>query len=362
MPILLDPARAPTLARLLQETDTTGLDWRLDPAGAGERAIAGIAALEHAGAQELAFIANPRYQDQLAGAQAGAVIVTDAVARAHREAGGNAVLVVCADPYLMYARVGLWFERQRRDTPPGQVHPSAVIAADAVLDPTASVGPLAVIEPGARIGAGAVIGAGCMIGRGCQIGPDSLLHPRVTLYAGVRVGARAVIHSGAVLGADGFGFAPDSTRAKGAWTRIPQFGGVCIGDDVDIGANTTIDRGALDDTVIGNGVKLDNQIMIAHNCQVGDHTAMAACVGIAGSTTIGSRCMIAGAAMIGGHLRIGDDVFVSGATAVFSNLEKPGRYTGIFPGTEHREWERNAVAVRHLADLARRVKALEKKG
>ncbi|MBX6317528.1 UDP-3-O-(3-hydroxymyristoyl)glucosamine N-acyltransferase [Pigmentiphaga sp.] len=373
MPILLDTTNAPVLQRLLDETDTSGLTWTIEPGGAqalppGEIRVAGIANLERAGPQEISFVANPRYQSQLTDARAAAVLVTPEVAQAYRESLREAgrldhalTLVVCNSPYLMFARIGQWFDKQIHPQPPGSIHPSAVVDPGAEVDPSAHVGPLAVIEKGAQVGPRARIGAGCYVGEGCRIGADSVLHPRVTLYRGVVMGARCIILSGAVIGEDGFGFAPDPSRAKGAWCKIPQFGGVRIGDDVEIGANTTIDRGALDDTVIGNGVKIDNQIMIGHNCQIGDHTAMAACVGIAGSTTIGQRCSIGGAAMIGGHLKIGDDVFISAATPVHSNIDKPGQYTGFFPMTEHAQWERNAVAVRHLATMAKRIKALEKK-
>jgi len=176
----------------------------------------------------------------------------------------------------------------------------------------------------------------------------------------VRIGARAILHSGVVLGADGFGFAPDPTLGQGAWGKIAQLGGVRIGDDVEIGANTTIDRGALEDTEIGDGVKLDNQIMLGHNVRVGEHTAMAACVGVAGSTVIGSRCTIGGAAMLSGHLTLADDVHISGGTAVTSNILQPGRYTGVYPYAEHGEWQRNAAVLQQLSQLRRRLRALEK--
>ncbi len=209
------------------------------------------------------------------------------------------------------------------------------------------------------IGRGTRLGPGCIIAAGSSLGQDCLLHARVTLYHGVKVGDRAILHSGCVLGADGFGFAPDP-RTRGAWAKIAQLGGVELGDDVEIGANTTVDRGALDNTILGNGVKLDNQIMIGHNCQVGDHTAMAACVGVAGSTIIGKRCTLAGAAMTAGHITLGDDVHISGATAVTSNIHKPGRYTGVFPYSEHSDWQRNAAVLPQLGALRRRLRALER--
>ncbi len=217
------------------------------------------------------------------------------------------------------------------------------------------------IESGARLAAGVRIGAGCVIGAGSSIGADSLLHAHVTLYHGVHVGARAILHSGVVLGADGFGFAPDP-RTPGAWAKIAQLGGVRIGDDVEIGANTTVDRGAVEDTVLGDGVKLDNQIMIGHNCRIGDHTAMAACVGVAGSTIMGQRCVIGGAAMFAGHLALGDDVHISGGTAVTSDIPKAGRYTGIFPVAEHGAWQHNAAVIGQLAQIRKRLRAAERQG
>jgi UDP-3-O-[3-hydroxymyristoyl] glucosamine N-acyltransferase len=235
-----------------------------------------------------------------------------------------------------------------------------VVADDATIEAGVRIGPHCVVESGARIGRDTVLGPGCVIGAGSSVGPGSRLHAHVTLYEGVTVGARAIIHSGAVLGADGFGFAPDPSLGKGAWGKIPQLGGVTIGDDVEIGANTTIDRGALEDTLVSDGVKLDNQIMVGHNCRIGAHTAMAACVGVAGSTTIGERCTIGGAAMLSGHLTLGDDVHISGGTAVTSNISKPGRYTGVFPYAEHGDWQRNAAVIQQLAQLRRRVRTLEK--
>jgi UDP-3-O-[3-hydroxymyristoyl] glucosamine N-acyltransferase len=211
------------------------------------------------------------------------------------------------------------------------------------------------------IGAGAVIGervllmAGAVVEAGAVIGDDCVLHPRVVVHHGCVVGARCILHAGAVIGADGFG----NAWAGDHWEKIPQIGRAVLGDDVEIGANTTIDRGALADTVIERGVRLDNLIHIAHNCRVGAHTAMAACVGVAGSTSIGANCMIGGAAMISGHLKIGDRVHISGGTLVAKNLDKPGQYTAVYPLATHKEWLGNAAHVRQLGKLAARVKQLE---
>ncbi|CAB3823277.1 UDP-3-O-(3-hydroxymyristoyl)glucosamine N-acyltransferase [Achromobacter sp. SIMBA_011] len=364
MPVLLDLARAPTLEALLSAANTQGMDWRISaPAGADPLRVCGIGTLASASGHEISFLANPKYQSQLAATQAGAVIVSADVAETLEAAGADRprfTLVVCKHPYLLYARVAQWFDAARRPALPASTHPSAVVAPDAHIEEDVRIGPNCVIESGARIGRGSVLGAGCVIGVGSSIGPDSRLHAHVTLYEGVKIGARAIIHSGAVLGADGFGFAPDPSLGKGAWGKIPQLGGVTVGDDVEIGANTTIDRGALEDTVVGNGVKLDNQIMVAHNCRIGAYTAIAACVGVAGSTTIGERCTIGGAAMLSGHLTLGDDVHISGGTAVTSNISKPGRYTGVYPYAEHGEWQRNAAVIQQLAQLRRRLRTLEK--
>jgi UDP-3-O-[3-hydroxymyristoyl] glucosamine N-acyltransferase len=364
MPLLLDPARAPSLDELLADTDTQGLEWQISasPGGALPK-IQGLGTLASAGPAEISFLANPRYQGLLPGTQAAAVIVSPEVeqALAVQVPPPHFARVVCKNSYLLYARVAQWFDRARQPVLAAGVHPSAVVAQDVVIEADVRVGPHCVIESGARIGRNTVVGPGCIIGSGSVIGPDSLLHARVTLYAGVTVGARAILHSGAVLGADGFGFAPDSALGKSAWGKIPQLGGVTVGDDVEIGANTTVDRGALEDTVIGDGVKLDNQIMVAHNVRIGAHTAVAACVGIAGSTTIGQRCTIGGASMLSGHLTLADDVHISGGTAITSNISSPGRYTGVFPYAEHGEWQRNAAVIQQLGQLRRRVRALEHK-
>jgi UDP-3-O-[3-hydroxymyristoyl] glucosamine N-acyltransferase len=363
MPVFLEPAKAPTLEALLAEVFTDGLSWHIEAETMPH--VAGIGTLGSAGPSEITFLANAHYAEQLGRTHAAAVILTPEAARA-LDAGHEPAFarVVCSDPYLLYARVAQWFDAQMRPAVGTFVHPSAVVADDAVLEDDVCLGPQVVIEGGTRIGRGSVIGAGCVIGADCEIGPASLLHARVTLYSRVRIGARAIVHSGAVLGADGFGFAPDAMAAsrgeRGRWVKIPQLGGVVIGDDVEIGANTTIDRGALEDTAIGHGVKLDNQIMIAHNVRVGDFTAMAACVGIAGSTRIGSRCTLGGAAMISGHLELGDDVHISGGTLVSASIAKPGRYTAVYPLAEHGEWQRNAAVVQQLARLRRRLQAVER--
>jgi UDP-3-O-[3-hydroxymyristoyl] glucosamine N-acyltransferase len=299
-------------------------------------AIERLAPLEGAGPRELSFLSNPRYRQQLAGSAAGCVIVGAAM---QDEALARGACIVAEDPYLYFARLTrLW---KQRHAPAGgsRIHPSAVVDPAAFVDPTATIGALCVVERGARIGAGTVLKARVSIGEDCVIGERCTLHP------------------GVVIGADGFGFAPHA----GQWEKIEQLGAVRIGNDVDIGANTCIDRGALQDTVIEDGVKLDNLIQIAHNCRIGRHTAIAACTGIAGSTTVGAHCTVGGAAMIVGHITIADHTFVSAGTFVGRSILKPGHYTGIFPMDDNASWEKNAATLRQLHQLRERIKALEKK-
>ncbi|WP_322846069.1 UDP-3-O-(3-hydroxymyristoyl)glucosamine N-acyltransferase [Pseudomonas sp. B33.4] len=318
--------------------------------GDPETQITGLATLQEAGPAQLSFLANPQYRKYLAGSQAAALLLKEADAEGF---AGNALVV--PDPYLAYARISHLFDPKPKAT--SGIHPSAVIAADAVVDPTASVGPFVVIEAGARIGAQVTLGAHCVIGARSEIGEGGWLAPRVTLYHDVRIGQRVVIQSGAVLGGEGFGFANE----KGIWQKIAQIGGVTIGDDVEIGVNTAIDRGALADTVIGNGVKLDNQIQIAHNVQVGDHTAMAACVGISGSTKIGKHCMLAGGVGLVGHIDICDNVFLTGMTMVTHSITEPGAYSSGTAMQPAAEWRKSAARIRQLDDIARRLKQLEKR-
>jgi UDP-3-O-[3-hydroxymyristoyl] glucosamine N-acyltransferase len=318
--------------------------------GEADREIDGLATLQEAGPTQLSFLANPQYRKFLATSRAGAVLLKAADAEAY---AGCALVV--ADPYLAYARISHLFDPKPRAAT--GVHPSAVVAADAQVDPSASVGACAVIESGAVIGAGTTIGAQCFIGARSVIGEGGWLAPRVTLYHDVRIGQRVVIQSGAVLGGEGFGFANE----KGVWQKIAQIGGVTIGDDVEIGVNTAIDRGALADTVIGNGVKLDNQIQIAHNVHIGDHTAMAACVGISGSARIGKHCTLAGGVGLVGHIEICDNVFISGMTMVTRSITEPGAYSSGTAMQPIGEWRKSAARIRQLDDMYRRLHHLEKR-
>jgi UDP-3-O-[3-hydroxymyristoyl] glucosamine N-acyltransferase len=306
-----------------------------------------VASLASATAGSITFLSSERYRSSLAGTRASAVVLAPATA-------GLTTLpkIVHANPYAYYARLVALLNPFDRPSP--GVHPSAVV--DSEIPESVSVGANAVIGRRVLIGEGVCIAPGCILGDEVAIGADSYLHPNVTIAARCTLGARAVVQSGAVIGGDGFGFAKESGR----WVKIPQIGRVVIGDDVEIGANTTIDRGALEDTVIGNDVKLDNQIQIAHNVRIGDHTAIAGCVGIAGSTSIGSRCTIGGAAMIIGHLEIVDDVHVSAGTLIGKDISRPGQYTGSFPMDVHQSWLKNAAKVRHLDEMHRKLRLLEK--
>jgi UDP-3-O-[3-hydroxymyristoyl] glucosamine N-acyltransferase len=317
--------------------------------GPADKQITGLATLKEAGPDQVSFLANPQYRKFLATTQAAAVLLKPADAEGY---AADALLV--PDPYLAYARISHLFDPKPKAAV--GVHPTAVVAPDAFVDPAASVGAYAVIESGARIAAGVTIGAHCFIGARSVIGEGGWLAPRVTLYHDVRIGQRVVIQSGAVLGGEGFGFANE----KGVWQKIAQIGGVTIGDDVEIGVNTAIDRGAMDDTRIGNGVKLDNQIQIAHNVQIGDHTAMAACVGISGSAKIGKHCMLAGGVGLVGHIEICDGVFVTGMTMVTRSITEPGSYSSGTAMQPAAEWRKSAARMRHLDDMARRLQHLEK--
>ena len=320
--------------------------------GSSSQPVLGIAPLGSAGAQDISFVTGAKYASQLAATQAGCVIVPPSL----RDAAADRTAIIAPDPYLYYARLTQWWVRQTRTVPPAGVHGTAVVDASSALDPTATVGAFAVIEAGAVVGAHAVIGAHAVVGEGARVGAYTRLSAHVQLGAGCSVGERCVIHGGVVIGADGFGFAP----GPAGWEKIEQLGAVRIGNDVEIGANTCIDRGALDDTVIEDGVKLDNLIQIAHNVHIGRNSAMAACVGVAGSARIGSGCTVGGGAGILGHLELADGVHVSSFTLVSRSIRKPGVYSGVFPFDDNASWEKNAATLRQLHALRDRLRALEK--
>jgi len=319
-------------------------------AGDADVPVSGVGTLQAAGPEEISFLANPRYRRYLDSTRAAAVILSEADA-----AASPVPALIAKDPYLTYARVATLLHPLPRHE--SGVDPSAVIAGDARLGEGVSVGPCAVIESGAVIGERAYIGPGCTLGRNTEIGADSRLTARVTVCQGVTIGARCILHPGAVIGADGFGIARDGE----GWLKVPQVGAVVIGDDVEIGANTTIDRGAIGDTVIGDGVKLDNQIQVGHNVVIGEHTVVAGCTGISGSAVIGRRCMIAGQVGIAGHLEIADDVVVTGQTLVASTIREAGVYSSALTMDAARSWRRNAARFRQLDDMAKRLKRLERR-
>lgn len=303
-------------------------------AGNPDLVISGLAPLIKAGADQISFLSHPRYEGQLATSQAGCVIVSASFEAA---ASLKHAAIIADDPYLYFARLTRLWKREHQKTGGIRIHPSAVIDPEAQIADDAVIGPLCVIERGARVGSG------------------SVLKSRVTLGEDCVVGSRCLLHSGVVIGADGFGFA----LHQGQWEKIEQLGAVRIGDDVEIGANTCIDRGALDDTVIEDGVKLDNLIQIGHNVHIGRHTAMAGCVGVAGSAHIGAHCTVGGGAIVLGHLTLADHVHISAASVVTRSILQPGQYTGMFPLDSNANWEKNAASLKQLSRLRERIKALE---
>jgi UDP-3-O-[3-hydroxymyristoyl] glucosamine N-acyltransferase len=325
--------------------------------GSPQATIQRFASLAKATSSDASFLANPKYQDQLKATHAGVLILKDA--ELARAAGLEAAVIETPDPYLYFAQAATWMlERTRaQDVVETQVHPTASIHPSARVGQRVRISPHVVIEDDVLIADDVDIGAGTVIESGVRIGAGSTVAPRVTIGRQCVIGCRAVIHSGVVIGSDGFGFAPRPDRS---WLKIPQVGAVWIGDDVEIGANTTIDRGTLDDTRIGHGVKLDNQIQIAHNVVIGDHTAIAACVGIAGSAVIGAHCQIAGAAGVLGHLTIAEGTVIGPMSLVMSSIDTAGKYVGVFPLQAQSDWERSAVVVRRLPELRRTVQNLKK--
>jgi UDP-3-O-[3-hydroxymyristoyl] glucosamine N-acyltransferase len=319
-----------------------------DVLGDGQTPIRRVATLASADAGDIAFLANRKYRAQLQSTQAAAVILAPAVAD---EFSGPRIVV--ANPYAYYARVASLLNPMRQGF--SGIHPSAVVAS--AMPASVAVGSHVSIGRGVTLGDGVVVHPGCVIGDDVVIGDGSVLYPNVTIYHGCRLGKRAIIHSGAVIGADGFGFAPEGRD----WIKIPQIGAVIIGDDVEIGANTTVDRGALDDTVIGDGCKIDNLVQVAHNCNIGAYSVLAGCTGIAGSVTLGEHCIVGGAGMISGHVTLAPDTTISGGSLVMKSINQPGLYTSVFPLDNHADWVRNAAHIRRLSHLAERVSELEKK-
>ena len=316
-----------------------GLALRGDP----DVRVRQVATLSQATPGCLSFLANSRYRRNLGETRASAVVV------APRDLEGCPVAaLVAANPYLAYARIALLMHPPAPVAP--GIHPTAVVADSARIPPSAAVGPLAVIEDDVELGECVYVGPGCIVQRGARVGRDTRLMARVNLYPGVSIGARCTLHAGAVIGADGFGFALDS----GAWVKVPQVGSVRLGDDVEIGANTTVDRGAIGDTVVEDGVKLDNQIQVGHNVFIGAHTAIAGCSGISGSTTLGKRCMIGGMVGFAGHLTIADDVVVTGHTMVSASIREAGTYSSGIPAAPTSAWRRVVAQLRRFGEKERR--------
>ena len=332
---------APESHRTLGELATRfGLICR----GDGRQPVSGVGTLATAGPGQIAFLANPRYRKQLANARAAAVIL--------READAAACPVACLiadDPYVAFAKISALFEPEPVSAP--GIHASSVVAADARIDATAQIGPHVSIGARSIVEAGATIGPGCVIGDDCVVGENSHLVARVTLVTRVRLGKNVRIHAGAVIGADGFGLAMDAGR----WLKVPQLGGVRIGDDCEIGANTCIDRGAIEDTILEEDVRLDNQVQIGHNVVIGAHTAMAGCVAVAGSTRFGRYCLIGGGAGFVGHIEIADKVKVTAMSLVTHSLTQAGEYSSGTPLQPNRDWRRNAARFKQLDRLARKM-------
>jgi UDP-3-O-[3-hydroxymyristoyl] glucosamine N-acyltransferase len=317
--------------------------------------VSGIAPLTDAGVSHISFLSNSKLRAQAAASKAAALILSPNDDETVAATYGGA-RIVTKNPYAYFARAAQYFASLDEVNPEAGIDPTASVAASAQVDATAHIGPHVSIGDGAIIKAGAVIDAGCVIGRDAVVGEGTHFFANVTFHARCQIGARGIIHSGAVIGTDGFGFANEG----GVYIKIPQTGRVMIGDDVDIGANTTIDRGALADTIIEDGVKLDNQIQIGHNCHIGAHTAMAGCVGVAGSAKIGKYCTFGGAAMVLGHLTIVDNVHISSGSMVSRSILEAGQYTGFYPLAKNAEWEKSAAIVRNLATMRDKIRALEK--
>lgn len=363
---MIDKDSCVKLTKLISEISEKGLPRSVELFLNEDPSISGIASLEAAQQQDISFLSNPKFFNLLSTTRAGAVVMPSIALEALDKLPNinpskpPFAVVICENPYLMYSRLTQWFYNKENAHIEANVHPSAVISTEAILGHSVVIGPNVVVEDNVKIGDRVQIRAGSVICKGATIGYETVIYPNVTIYPNVSIGSKCIIHSGAVIGSDGFGFAPDNSETKGAWSKIHQFGSVIIEDDVEIGSNTCIDRGALSDTIIRKGAKLDNLIMIAHNCDIGQNVAMAACVGVAGSTKIGDRCTLAGASMVSGHLTIGDDIHISGGTGVMNDISEPGRYTGLYPIESHKEWQKNAAALKSLYDLRKRVLELEK--
>lgn len=323
--------------------------------GEPTRLLNGLATLGVAGPDDLSFLTSAPFKHLAESTRAGAVIVAEAMVDA---VPADAGLIIVADAYATYAGIASWIAdaRDALDVPPPGVHPSAVVAPDAHLGRDVGIGPGCVVAAGARLGDGVRLGPGCHIGRHVELGAGTRLVAQVVVYPGSILGEDCLIHAGTVIGSDGFGFAPH----QGRYAKIAQLGRVVIGRDVEIGSNCSIDRGAIDDTVIGDGCKLDNLIQIGHNVRIGEHSVLAGCTGVSGSAIIGRRCRLGGGVGIVGHLEICDDVTITGMTMVTRSITTPGTYSSSYPMMEHTAWEKSAAVVRQLPELRQRLRKLEK--
>lgn len=335
-----------TAYTLSQITAELGGEWRGE-----DIAVTAVQPLAEAGAQHIAFLANPKYKADVAASAAGAVIVS---AKAADEFAGRN-LIVAADPYLYFAKVARLFSPIVKAS--GQIHPTAVIEEGAIVPASCEIGANAYIGARTVLGEGCRVLANAVVEHDCTLGDETVIHPNAVIYHGCTLGKRVEIHSGAVIGADGFGLA----FAGDSWFKIPQTGAVTLGDDVEIGSNTNIDRGAMSDTTVGSGTKIDNQVQIGHNCKIGSHTVIAAQTGISGSTTIGNYCILGGGVGTVGHIEIADKTTIGGGTSVTHSITESGQhFAGPYPMQTHKEWARNAVHIRHLSEMNKRLKQLEK--
>jgi UDP-3-O-[3-hydroxymyristoyl] glucosamine N-acyltransferase len=333
--------------------------------GEASLAFQGLAPLERAQSDQISFLSNPLYRQQASESSAGALIVGQADLEFLQANPGvhtaNRVYFVSKNPYATFARMAQHFAKQSAPTYAPGIHPTAAIDPSASVPGSCHIGPFVQIGAGVKLGERVCVLGNTSIARESIIGDDTLIYPSVSIYNGTKIGERCIIHSGAVIGADGFGFAPDFSATGGEWVKIPQTGNVVIGDDVEIGASTTIDRGAMSDTVIGAGSKIDNQVQVAHNVIIGKCCVIAGCAAISGSTKIGSFCIIGGAANFAGHLTIADRTTVSGNTSIIRSITEPGQhYTGVYPSMLHAAWEKNAAILRGLDKIRQRLRLLDK--
>ena len=332
--------------------------------GDGSTLLDSLAPLDRATAQQISFLSNPLYRQQAIHSSAGALIVGQAdldYLQANVASKAGRVYFLSRNPYVTFARMAQYFAAQKPNQRQSGIHPQAAIDPSATVPTSCHIGPFVHIAQGVVLGERVSIMANTTVAAGVRIGDDSLIYPSVSIYGDCAIGRRCIIHSGAVIGADGFGFAPDFNASGGEWVKIPQIGGVLIGDDVEIGASTTIDRGAMSNTVIGSGCKIDNQVQIGHNALIGICTVIAGCAGISGSTTIGNYCVIGGFANFAGHLTIADRTTVSGGTSIIRSITEPGQhFTGVYPSMPHAVWEKNSAIARGLDKIRQRLRLLEK--